>query len=178
MTHTVLIAEVERWLLKEALGDPDISQLFAVLCERLNAIGLPVDRAALTWPTLHPLFRAEHLRWTEAEGATLFQSEHATADNPSWTNSPFNYVLEHDLFHLRRLLAGPQAIVDFPVLHELQEAGFTDYLLTSSSFSIAEFQTFGNGRTGVMASWATKREHGSTCRSFWRSRAGRRFRSG
>jgi len=162
MTHTVLISEVERWLLKEALGDPDITQLFAALCERLNAIGLPVDRAALTWPTLHPLFRAEHLRWTQAEGATLFQSEHATVDNPSWTNSPFNHVLVHDLYQLRRLLTGPQAIIDFPVLHDLKEAGYSDYLLTASPFSIAEFREFSNGRTGVMASWATRREGGFT----------------
>ncbi len=162
MTHLALTAEVERWLLQEALGDPDISELFNDLCERLFAIGVPIERAALSWPTLHPLFRAEHLRWAQGEGAYLYQAEHTNADAPSWRDSPFNHILTHELDHFRRHLKGPDAIVDFPILEELAEDGFQDYVLTASGFPIAEFTEFVHGRTGVMASWATRRDGGFT----------------
>lgn len=162
MTHLALTAEVERWLLQEALGDPDISELFNDLCERIFAIGVPIERAALSWPTLHPLFRAEHLRWAQGEGALLYQAEHTNAEAPSWLDSPFHHVLTHELDHLRRRLSGPDAMIDFPILEELVEDGFHDYMITASAFPIAEFKEFVHGRTGVMASWSTRRDGGFT----------------
>ncbi len=162
MSHKALIAEIEQWLIGKALGDPDVIALFESLCERLYAIGIPVERSAFSWPMLHPLFRAEHLRWVRGEGANLFQSEHANVNHPTWTQSPFAHVLEHNLDQLRRRLDGPDAVVDFPILEDLRDEGFTDYLLTKSVFSIAEFKNFSEGRTGVMASWSTKRENGFT----------------
>lgn len=47
MTHATFTAQIESWLIGEALGDPDIAAMFETLCERLHALGIPLDRASL-----------------------------------------------------------------------------------------------------------------------------------
>ena len=61
MSHNSLIAEVEDWLVGKALSDANIAMMFESLCERLHALGMPLMRASLSWPTLHPLFRMSEL---------------------------------------------------------------------------------------------------------------------
>ncbi len=162
MSHTVLIEEIEAWLIDKALGDPDIVILFQRLCERLLGVGVPLDRAALSWPTLHPLFRAEQIFWNSQDGAHLEQHSHANRHSEAWMRSPFYYVMQRNLAMFRRRLSGKDAMADFDVLRELQSQGYTDYLMTSSEFRIGEVAEFEDRRTGTLASWATKRQDGFT----------------
>lgn len=162
MSHDSLIHEIEQWLIRKALADPDIASLFGRLCERLRGIGIPLERSALSWPTLHPLFRAEQAFWYPDKGAKLEQYYHASAENPAWLNSPFHHMLKHDLSTLRRRLKGPGAVLDFEVLKDFEREGYTDYLLTMTGFHIAETTTFSGGRSGIMSSWVTKRAGGFT----------------
>ena len=60
MEHNTLISGINEWLVDQALGEPDIVEMFEGVCHKLHAIGIPVARARLTWPTLHPLFQAEN----------------------------------------------------------------------------------------------------------------------
>ena len=76
MPHEILIDEIESWLIDEALGDPDIVDLFDALCIRLHGAGIPLERAAISWPTLHPLFQAEQIYWRRGEDAKLSQLRH------------------------------------------------------------------------------------------------------
>lgn len=160
MPHEALIGEIESWLIDESLGDPDIVELFGALCMRLHAAGLPLERAALSWPTLHPLFKAEQIYWRLGEGAQLEQYRHETISTGVFEASPFHHVLVNRLTRLRRRLFGPEALVDFPVLEELKAKGFTDYLMTSTSFQIADVGSFRGGDSGILASWATRRPEG------------------
>jgi adenylate cyclase len=162
MSHAAFIAGIEDWLIGKALGDPDITRLFETLCERLHAVGVPLDRASLSWATLHPLFRSEQVFWRRGTGTEFQQYIHGTSTNEQWLRSPLYHVVAHGLAHLRRQLAGPGALVDFDVLAEFREQGYTDYLVTSSSFRIAEVDDFQGGKPGLIASWATRREHGFT----------------
>ncbi len=160
MSHSTLISELETWLIEEALGDPEIVGLFDTLCRRLHAVGIPVERAVLSWPTLHPLFRAEQVFWWLERGANLEQYYHSSAGNEHWLASPFYHALCNRLPRLRRRLDGENALLDFPVLEEIAGQGYTDYLLTTASFRIAEFADFDGGTTGIAASWSTTRDGG------------------
>ncbi len=160
MSHNTLIAELETWLIEEALGDPEIVGIFETLCQRLHAVGVPVERAVLSWPTLHPLFRAEQVFWWLGRGAKLEQYYHSSAGNEEWLASPFYHALSKGLPRLRRRLDGENALLDFPVLKAIVDQGYTDYLMTSASFRIAEFAEYEGGTTGIAASWATMREGG------------------
>lgn len=160
MSHATLIAEVEDWLIDEALRDPDVVELFGTLCIRLHAAGLPLERAALSWPTLHPLFQSEQIYWRLGGGAELFQYRHDAVSSGAFEKSPFYHVLINDLDRFRRRLEGPEKLIDFPVLEELAEAGFTDYLMTASAFRIADVKDYRGGASGILASWATRRTDG------------------
>ena len=160
MSHSTLTSEIEDWLLYKALADPDIRSLFENLCIRLRGIGIPLERAALSWPTLHPLFRAEQAFWYPDKGAELEQYYHSSAGNEHWVKSPFYFMLQNGLQTMRRRLTGPDEMLDFEVLSSLQSQGYTDYILTSTPFHIAETTTFSGGRTGILSSWQTKRETG------------------
>ncbi|MEO1686925.1 MAG: adenylate/guanylate cyclase domain-containing protein [Pseudomonadota bacterium] len=160
MSHDTLIREIESWLLDEALFDPDIVELFGTLCTRLHAAGVPLERAALTWPTLHPLFQAEQIYWRLGGGAELFQFRHDAMRTGAFEASPFHHVLINPVDRFRRRLEGAEALLDFPVLEELAEQGFTDYLLTSSGFRIADVDNYKGGQVGIIASWSTRRPGG------------------
>lgn len=160
MSHSTLTTEIEDWLLSKALADPDIRSLFENLCIRLRGIGIPLERAALSWPTLHPLFRAEQAFWHPDKGAELEQYYHSSAGSEHWLNSPFYFMLQNGLETMRRRLTGSDQMLDFEVLKSLQSQGYTDYVLTSTPFHIAETTTFSGGRTGILSSWQTKRDTG------------------
>ena len=162
MSHAIFTAEIEDWLIGKALVDPDIRALFEKLCERLRAIGIPLERAALSWPVLHPLFSAEQVFWYPDKGANLEQYYHSQAGNEHWLASPFYHVQTQGLESMRRCLVGPNALLDFQVLKNFQDEGYTDYLLTRTNFKIAEVEHFEGGATGMMTSWLTKRENGFT----------------
>ena len=162
MSHETFTAEIEDWLIGKALFDPDITALFEKLCIRLNSLGIPLARASLSWPTLHPLFRSEQVFWRLDEGIEFQQYEHGITNSDKWLKSPLYHTTHHGLQHLRRRLTGDGAMLDFAVLDDFRTQGFTDYLVTSSEFAIAEVPEFEGGKTGIVASWATKRDSGFT----------------
>ncbi len=59
MSHEALISPIREWLIDKALGNPDVVELFSTLCLKISSVGIPITRARLFWPTLHPLFQAE-----------------------------------------------------------------------------------------------------------------------
>jgi adenylate cyclase len=162
MSHNALIAEIEGWLMDAALGDPEIVRLFEGLCRRLHAVGVPIQRAVLSWPTLHPLFRAEQIYWWRGKGAKLEQYYHSSAGSDGWLKSPFYHALTRGLPRMRRHLTGEGALLDFEVLKEFAEQGYTDYLLTAAHFNVAKVTDFDEGPTGILSSWATQRKSGFT----------------
>ncbi len=162
MSHSALIAEIEDWLLDNALGDPDMVRLFEGLCRRLHAVGVPVQRAVLSWPTLHPLFRAEQIFWWRGKGAKLERYYHSSAGSDGWLNSPFYHALTRGLPRMRRRLTGEGAMRDFAVLEEFAEQGYTDYLLTAAHFGIGKVHDYDGGPSGILSSWATQRKTGFT----------------
>jgi adenylate cyclase len=116
----------------------------------------------LSWPTLHPLFRAEQVFWWLGKGARLEQYYHSSTGGEGWLKSPFYRVLTRGLPRLRRRLDGEHAFLDFEVLKEFAAQGYTDYLLTSTAFRIGEVAEYDGGQAGIMASWATSRPGGFT----------------
>lgn len=159
MAQQSLIRQVNDWLARQALGQPEMIALFEGLCERLYAIGIPVSRALLSWPTLHPLFRAEAVLWRRGRPTTLDQFNYQNTAGDAWTRSPMFYMLERNLKFLRRRLQGPHALLDFPILVDIAAEGFTDYLALITEFEhpgvYSDFQ-----RRGFVVTWATDRDGG------------------
>lgn len=157
-----LAHQVEEWLLREALGQPSVRDVFETLCLRLAGIGIPIARARLNWPTLHPLFRAEMVRWDRGTGpAAVEYFHHQDQNSEAWQQSPLAFMLEAGIPILRRRLSGPGKVVDFPLLNDLADRGLTDYIAFKTAFDEAELVAESR-MAGIFVIWGTDRDSGFT----------------
>lgn len=147
-----LIDDLADWLMDQALVESDLETLMAGCGERLVAAGVPVERLYLGFRTLHPMIKGMGYRWVDKQGV---EREHYTHDDDEapFMASPLYYMVERHIPFLRRRLAGPDVLVDFPVLDELVQRGFTDYLGFTVPFDA-------EGNDGIVGSWSTKRVAG------------------
>ncbi|MCR9136590.1 MAG: adenylate/guanylate cyclase domain-containing protein [Alphaproteobacteria bacterium] len=157
MADNTLITEIGEWLVDQALSKPDIVQMFESACERLYGAGVPLARARLAWPTLHPLFQAETVLWERGKSTGLEQFQHQAERTSDYLQSPMFFMLEHDISVIRRNLDGPNKLIDFPILEELIEKGMTDYLTIRTQFSKTDDAS---KITGVLVAWASDRPGG------------------
>ena len=152
---SVLVEDVSDRLMEQALGESPLEELFQSCCEGLRGIGLPLSRAHITFRVLHPLYEAMGMTWLRGSGVEAQSYEHHGSDEPPqpFASSPLWYMVRERLPLLRRRLTGDDALVDFPFLAELRDAGAADYL--------AYLVYFGGGpRDGIAGSWATDRPNG------------------
>ena len=155
----VLIDRIADWLMSSALGEAGVDAIFEGCCQRLHAAGVPLARALTAFRTLHPLFASVLLVWKRNQGVDSNPIQHARAfSTEEWFRSPMHHLTRHRLPFLRRRLTGGHAIVDFPVLEELRDAGITDYLCYLTPFASEEEP--GPDAHGIMGSWATDRPSG------------------
>ncbi len=161
MTDTTLVNGINEWLVDQALSEPDIVGMFEALCSRIHAIGIPLGRARLTWPTLHPLFQAETILWARGKPTEFEQFVHQDTASEAWLRSPMKYMFDNNVDVLRRKLEGPSKLLDFPVLEEVAEQGMTDYLVIRTGLSIKN-ETATAKQLGIIATWSADREGGFT----------------
>ncbi len=152
-TNVKLIDDVSEWLLDQALSDCSIEKVLDGCFRRLHAAGVPLVRAHVAFSTLHPLYGGISITWTTADGLMVTAHEHEPANPELWLQSPLKYVIDHRIPSLRRRLNGPNALMDFPVLEEFKQRGFTDYLVYIIPFSreVSEFRP----AAGMVGSWCS-----------------------
>ena len=139
------------WMLSERLKQNRITLLFDGFLRQLDAIGIPVDRATLHLPQLHPQLRARTVLWEiEAGGAMEIPRAHGIEQTDLFLNSPVKPVFEGGP-PVRRRLAQPGCPIDFPITEDLARQGYTDYTVRPLMFSTGRV----NGLT-----LATKRPSG------------------
>jgi len=162
MSHDALVQPLRKWLVEQALGNPDITELFGVMAERLVGLGIPVTRGRLIWQTLHPLFRAEQVTWNRGGTATIEGFAHRDNDTDAWKHSPMRHVILNGLSIFRRQLTGDNALLDFEMLKELKEQGYTDYVVLATSLNQVQFATADGMKSpgGVIMTWSTDRTNG------------------
>ena len=154
-----LIDRIADWLMSSALGEVGVDSIFEGCCQRLHAAGVPLVRALTAFRTLHPLFASVTLVWKLNQGVASNPILHTEAfSTEQWHRSPMHHLVRHRLLFLRRRLTGEHAIVDFPVLEELRDAGVTDYLCYRTPFTRNEDP--GPEVGGIMGSWSTDRPSG------------------
>ena len=131
------VAPVVAWLLEERLNIGQSALLVSRFCERLRETGVPVERATIHVPQLHPQIAARSLLWTRGTGEAV-ESGHLHADSTSaiYLRSPVRHIYEGGL-KVRCRIADPDCPADYPILDDLRRDGYTDYLMLPMSFSTA-----------------------------------------
>lgn len=140
------------WLFHKGRKLPSADRILAALCDQVVAAGLPLDRANVFLTTLHPLYYGFMLAWTPEAGVSRHTAAHDQRASHAATRSPVVAVGAGERL-IRRRLEGAAARIDYPILQELRDQGFTDYLATALEF--------GNGTRHVL-SLATRRPGGFT----------------
>ncbi|MBA5778722.1 adenylate/guanylate cyclase domain-containing protein [Stappia sp. F7233] len=161
MQTTPALEEIEDWLIREALGSPDVAEMFAGTCHRLRRARVPVDRSMLTWATLHPLIEAESALWLPDRDVQHEAYLHREGESDEWLQSPIRAVMIGDEPRLRRRLADGNSPIEFPLCRQLAAEGFTDYLVIATAFHLP-FEVEDVKRTGIIVSWATTQPGGFT----------------
>ncbi len=158
-SNSGLIDEIADWLMSQGLSEASVPVLFEQCCLRLRAAGLPIWRALLTYPTLHPLYASMWLTWRRDKGVGITESLTGyTSVDEDFLESPFHHMTKTKIPFLRRRLVGDEAILDFPVLQNFHDQGATDYLSFLVPFGDNAYRkTMING---IMTSWSTDRESG------------------
>src|SRR5437762_12313395 len=83
-----LIREVGDWLIREGRFAADNAELFVQFCERLSALGVPLDRAYLHLRALHPQYRGVSRIWKPGEPLAERFIDYASEQTATYIESP------------------------------------------------------------------------------------------
>ena len=151
-TSITLIDKVSDWVVSQALTDVSLDTLVHGTCERLAAAGVPISRVNFTFSILHPLYGAKGFVWKQGEGTSEDHYRHTDDTDSRFSQSPYFYLAQNDLEHLRRHLTTENKL-EFPILNDLRERGHTDYLAFSRNFEDQPGK-------GIFGSWTTSQAGG------------------
>jgi adenylate cyclase len=103
----------------------------------------------------HPLYQAMGMTWLRGSGVESESYIHREGEQfpEPFASSPLWHMARTQLPLLRRRLTGDEAIIDFPKLAELRDAGATDYLGYLVYLG-------GAPRDGIAGSWISDRPSG------------------
>jgi adenylate cyclase len=149
------------WVARSALdGVPEID-LLAGLCERLNAAGVRIMRAAIAGNLLDPVFDSRGLRWARDAGGVeeTFARESDPTANEEWARSPFFAMIERGDDFLRRRMGDGHPRGEFPVVDELAARGATEYVAFLTRAAPVKWQ---RDIDGMISSWTTDAPGGFT----------------
>jgi adenylate cyclase len=122
------LAAIAEWLVGPARRQARGLNVFDEFAWRMLAAGLPLLRITLHARTLHPQFLGTTFTWWRTTGQTVqVLVGHEILDTITDADNPVRRVSVGGET-LRRRLSGPEARLDFPVLHDLKAIGATDYL--------------------------------------------------
>jgi adenylate cyclase len=144
-----LSAELSSWLIRDARflpGNPEILQEF---CERVAAAGIPIDRVSLHQRAFHPQYRGVSRIWRPGQELEEKFLDHGLEKTATYIESPVRLVVEERQsfnWHLEG-----NHMLQFPVLEELREQGFTHYIVEPLVYAVGTVNAF---------AWATKRPGG------------------
>ena len=158
------IIELHVWAVRQGLLGTAAAELLDGFCQRLVLGGLALWRASAAMRTLHPQWGGYSYLWRrDLNAIEPSQFERANQTSQVWLTSPFAYLVAQakaggdPWLHMRRRLAGPETLLDFPVLEELAGAGGTDYFAQIVSFGPEGDASRG---TGIAYSFTTDRREG------------------
>ncbi len=116
------------WLLGPGARSLALEPFMGTLVARARAEGLPLHRVSCSVRTRNPEVWVVNLRWSADEGTTISLRPHGFHADPRYVAGPVAHIYQGGDGFRQSLVASPLAY-DFPLLRELAQEGFTDYLI-------------------------------------------------
>ncbi|MFN3402012.1 MAG: adenylate/guanylate cyclase domain-containing protein [Ferrovibrio sp.] len=120
-------AQLEDWLLGDALGEDDMLGFFERLVWGIVAAGIPLDRASLHAGTLHPLLYGYAWNWNRADGLcdeTVVAE--AVLKTEAYRSNPIFQVIEYGR-GFRGRTDDAEMRERYPLMADLAAQGIMDY---------------------------------------------------
>ncbi len=131
------------WLLAERLHVEKTTFLLDRFCRQLVEAGVPLHRVNVAALQLHPDIRARALFWDREAGGSIERAvDHGIVDRDAFRDSPVKLIFEGGP-SIRRRIEDPDSPLDFPILKDLKQRGFKDYLLLPFPFSTGRINAIG-----------------------------------
>jgi adenylate cyclase len=127
------VAALDDWLLGEASRMGDAGQVLAGLAERLDRLGVPVDRVTTAVEALHSEYAGVGRVWTREEGAAVRLFPHGDKAEAIYRDSPFAYVHRTRQWLLLDLAETPDD--RFNIVPDLKAEGYRHYLCVPIFFT-------------------------------------------
>jgi adenylate cyclase len=151
------VPDIPASIIESGIADQPLTTLVEAAMQRLIAAGVPIDRMNVGFRILHPLFDGMSITWTRETGADVFYAALVDKEGSEFRLSPF-YVMLSDGSREWRLRLDHDDIERFPLLMQLREKGFTDYLALIVAFGGAELHP--QSLDGLATSWSTRSPQG------------------
>ncbi|MBB4314971.1 adenylate/guanylate cyclase domain-containing protein [Roseospira marina] len=119
---------VVRWLLEDGWRVDSAEGLLNGLGPLLLEMGVPVDRINLAVRVLHPQVFSVAFIWQPGSPVDRREGAYSLLERETYLRSPFHDLNTNPGSVIRARLAGSAARSDYPILTDLAEQGFTDYV--------------------------------------------------
>jgi adenylate cyclase len=127
------VATVQEWLLTEAARQVDAGAVLSGLAERLDDLGVPVDRITTAIEALHSEYSGVGRFWTREEGSSVRLFPHGEKGELIYRNSPFAYVHRTRQWLLLDLAETDDEL--FNIIRDLKAEGYRHYLCVPIFFT-------------------------------------------
>ncbi|MEI9923867.1 MAG: adenylate/guanylate cyclase domain-containing protein [Bradyrhizobium sp.] len=140
---------VVHWLTNDARDERFIDNIFAEMCVRLQAAGVPVKRASLHLMIYHPQWLGARIVWVDGTpGAEIVRLDYDIDGRPEYINSPVNEIRDGAIEVRENLERDPSLGRKHAVYDEMRAKGLTDYVAWPIYHSLGKqhFVTFATDR--------------------------------
>jgi len=128
------VVELIDWLLREGRHQQSLSDLIRALAIRMAAANVRVWRLNIGLRQLHPAFYGRAIVLDCIKNEVVEKPRpHGIEDSAFYRENPISAIFGGG--HIRRKLEEPVAVLDYPLLRELQGDGGTDYAAFPLEFS-------------------------------------------
>ena len=145
-------------IIQSGIADVPLQRVVEVAMQHVLAAGVPLDRMNVGFRILHPLFDGMSITWTREGGAEVTYAELVDQEGSDFRVSPFYMMLTGGNTEWRLRLDRDSSIERFPLLTQLKEKGFTDYLALIVAFGSAPLHV--RSYDGLATSWSTCSKQG------------------
>ncbi|MGH7124023.1 MAG: adenylate/guanylate cyclase domain-containing protein [Stellaceae bacterium] len=122
------------YLVEEARRIDGAPEFLEVICARMVAEGIPLERCTAHARTLHPEIFGFTVRWVRDRPPEYIAHYHGARTDAAYENSAI-YWLYGGAERFRRRIGNPNVALDFSILPELKAEGYTDYVALRLPFT-------------------------------------------
>jgi adenylate cyclase len=145
------VGSVAHWLTNDARDERFIDNIFAEMCVRLQAVGIPVKRASLHVMIHHPQWLGARIVWVDGTpGAEIVRLDYDVGGRSEYINSPANEIHDGAIEVRENLERDPSLGRKHAIYDEMRAKGLTDYVAWPIYHSLGKrhFVTFATDQPG------------------------------